>query len=389
MNQSPAFYTLAALTTGQLAPRDVPAEAWPDVIAQALQHGLGPTLLWITKHIETVPGANSYWDTMIASARQTALYFALMERAQYEINTALSEAGIPVIWLKGIVLAQTVYPQPTLRPMADLDGLVPYDQRETALEVVEALGYTRVREPALVENVDFWEYNYRLQGGVGNAVVVELHYSVDRMLMPELKRLSWFWDHTQPIQSGAFEFLTLRPEAHLIYLCAHAMLQHGGANFRLLHLFDLHTLITHTSLDWDVVAGWAAAVQWSKPAEEALRLAVQLLATPVPDTGFTALRRHRQPDEDTTLTARLWEKDRRMARIGYRLKFMTWAERAAFARTMLFPSPAYVRHRYHLQPNVAVWPYYMYRWFDQARGIVRGGINNLRLRLTNLTGRAL
>ena len=63
------------------------------------------------------------------------------EYAQAQVQTALAEANIPAMWIKGSALAHTIYPKPSLRPMCDLDVLVPYDRREAAFEEVTQLGY--------------------------------------------------------------------------------------------------------------------------------------------------------------------------------------------------------------------------------------------------------
>ncbi len=55
----------------------------------------------------------------------TAAHNALLFRELERILAALAAgAEIPVIVLKGAALAQTVYPDPALRPMGDLDLLV-------------------------------------------------------------------------------------------------------------------------------------------------------------------------------------------------------------------------------------------------------------------------
>jgi hypothetical protein len=35
----------------------------------------------------------------------------------------------------------------------------------------------------------------------------------------------------------------------------------------------------------------------------------------------------------------------------------------------LVPTPAYMRGRYQVKPGWPIWPYYVYRWFDQARDV--------------------
>jgi len=58
-----------------------------------------------------------------------------------ELLTAFAEKEIDVILLKGAALARTVYPQPGLRPMRDLDILVHIEDLTSSWEVCQGLGF--------------------------------------------------------------------------------------------------------------------------------------------------------------------------------------------------------------------------------------------------------
>ena len=58
-----------------------------------------------------------------------------------EALTALAAAGVPVILLKGIAYAGTLYPDPALRPMSDIDLLVRATDFITATRTLQRLGY--------------------------------------------------------------------------------------------------------------------------------------------------------------------------------------------------------------------------------------------------------
>ena len=50
-SKSPLFI-LSALISQQIRPEFVSADLWPEVIELAMQHGLGPMLLWVAKEGE-------------------------------------------------------------------------------------------------------------------------------------------------------------------------------------------------------------------------------------------------------------------------------------------------------------------------------------------------
>src|SRR5690606_11215326 len=116
-------------------------------------------------------------------------------------------------------------------PMSDLDVLVPFEQRAEALAALRAAGYSDEPHDPLTAEVaaflppDETHHHYNLVGGPDGGLRVELHFRLARTILPDLDALDWFWAQTQEAMDRAntpLEFLTLRPEAHLLYLCAHA-----------------------------------------------------------------------------------------------------------------------------------------------------------------------
>jgi hypothetical protein len=76
--------------------------------------------------------------------QQYALNKMRLERMQEEMATILrhaSQAGIPIMPLKGSLLAWRFYPQVWVRPMADLDLLIRLQDREGLIAIMHRLGY--------------------------------------------------------------------------------------------------------------------------------------------------------------------------------------------------------------------------------------------------------
>ena len=59
-----------------------------------------------------------------------------------DLLDALRAAGARALLIKGAALAHTLYPQPHLRPRADIDLLIPGDSRERVERVLEARGWS-------------------------------------------------------------------------------------------------------------------------------------------------------------------------------------------------------------------------------------------------------
>lgn len=349
----------------------------------AIRHNLAPLLLWALKgRADSLdPALAAQMAPLQAQARQVAARYVLLKTARAHVQTTLSAAGIPALWLKGAALAETVYPQPVLRPMGDLDVLVPFERQTEALAALKAAGYAdEPRDPLAAQTAAFLppdetHHHYNLVGGPGGGVRVELHFRLAREILPDLAALDWFWSQTQQAvdRTGAtLGFKTLRPEAHLLYLCAHALLQHGEAQIGLLHVYDLHLLATVYNLDWALIVERAVALRWTYPVERALALAQEYFATLVPAWVAEQLRARRPADEDTRIVRQISDGDTRWVKTIRGLRDLTLRQRVALVWRLVFPPRAYLRTRYQVRPGVPLLLYYPYRWWDQARGVARG-----------------
>lgn len=340
------------------------------LVAAALDQGVGPMLLWALER-QGVDTSDPNWEPLIAATRQVTIHYVLAASSQKQVNAALVQAGIPTIWFKGADLARTVYEKPSLRPMGDIDLLVPYDLRQSALAVVESLGY-HCEEAELFEGAHELIHHYHLRGNVADAVRVELHFRLlgysDRLL--PLEQLDWFWQHTRPWTDGGVTYTVLQPEAHLLYLCAHAVLQHGEAEFRLLRYLDLHQLLTHSPMfDWQVVVDQAVVLSWTYAVERALSLTQYFFATPLPEDLLDTLRRRRPAHENVAVVTNRQVRGTRWEGIQAHFATMSWPARARLAWRLAIPPTAYMRWRYNLQADWQIPLAYLYRWADVASEI--------------------
>jgi hypothetical protein len=114
--------------------------------------------------------------------------------------------AIPTVVLKGAALATTLYPSIGLRPMGDIDLLVPQDRLAEAVACLQALGYvepTPDMAPGLNQVVG---HHVSLDGGQAIPLHVELHWTLgaaehDR----HAPSMPWFWQQTEPLSLGAEE----------------------------------------------------------------------------------------------------------------------------------------------------------------------------------------
>lgn len=343
-------------------------------VAQA--EGVVPLVYWHFNHCGWSGSAPKPVQDML---RYTYAASFLRNRSLFQeldrILDALARAGVPVILLKGADLAASVYPDMGLRPMSDLDLLLPKSDVANAVQAMHSLGYADFREER-TRGLD-WRtaYDRKLVGGARERVAVELHWNlVAGDAVRHSPSIDWFWQQTEAVAPGSEDWpglkkaLRLTPTAHLLYLTAHLMLQHGGAQARLLWYYDLHLLLERSKdrIQWDEFLERSRQFRWASAAHAALAGAHADLDTPLPPGLLQALAETPDPQASSlvsrrgasqTTTARAWDK----------LGSLDWRARWLFAWGMFFPRPAYLRQRYAIRP-AWLWPlYYPYRWLDMLR----------------------
>jgi len=159
---------------GEIGAADVTAE----LVSLAREHRVSGLLARTLDRGGVLPGVprdlaarlrGDLLDDRMGRARLDAAGAAALE--------ALRDAGLSPVLLKGAALGVLVYPEPWLRPMSDVDLLLPRDALGRALE---ALGDAGFRLPP-AEHREFWEeswYDLPVEAPDGTAGAVELHWSI-------------------------------------------------------------------------------------------------------------------------------------------------------------------------------------------------------------------
>ena len=306
---------------------------------------------------------------------------------QYPISnlqspTSSLQPPIPVILLKGAALAAALYPSIGLRPMGDLDLLVPEEHLAEAVACLEALGYVEPYPEMAAGLNALVGHHVHLQSSQNIHLAVELHWT---LLSHKHDRYSpslpWFWQQTEPFpnpqspisnlqyQTSNFKpptsIFQLTPTAHLLYLCAHLMLQHGEARSSLRWFYDIHLLATREGqrIDWDELVLRAQEFHWAAALHAALAGTAARFATPLP-AGFLESLIDGVDPRDQALVQRKTRPQTRWQSTSDQLASLSWRARLRLLLAIAIPCPAYVRWRYKPRP-AWLWPLcYPYRWFD-------------------------
>ncbi len=213
----------------------------------------------------------------VAKARLREAHATLaVPAAAAAVIEPLNAAGLKPMVLKGLALVGR-YPAPGLRPMDDIDLLLPRDLIGHALNALVGAGWERMShldpDPG---------YDIALRHTSAPGVPLELHYELarwqERTSGIGAKRL---WASRTPIEVFGHTVWGLPSELELISLIAHASKRFHLFS-RLLWVVDFTIVAEEPGLDWENVARVATEARLRVPVAIGLRLARRMGAA-VPD----------------------------------------------------------------------------------------------------------
>jgi hypothetical protein len=211
--------------------------------------------------------------------------------------------------------------------------------------------------PHVTGEVAFSQFSYRHVDAHGTSHTLDVHWRIaipkafaDRLGYEELRR-----DAVSVAALGPHAFAPSPPLALLI-ACLHRTAHHGTSD-RLVWLYDIHLLATVLSAaEWGVVASRAADTGLAPVVAAGLEDASARLGTSVPPAVLARLREAgATPDPDVVMFL-AGEPPRIQIAVSDWRRIHGVRNRVRFVREHLFPSPAYMRHRYGLA-SAAVLPF--------------------------------
>jgi hypothetical protein len=217
--------------------------------------------------------------------RRNALRNSLLADELARILSALAEAEVSAIPLKGVPLAESLYGDSALRVCADIDILVPPPQFVPAFQILQAAGYqSEFSRLQLVKLTARYGKDLVLMRQEGMCwFPLQLHAGLfwggplERALANEI------WSKARPTAFHEVPGFSLNPEWQFLYLAIHAA-RHGLSPLKF--LVDIDRLCADATISWEAVQEKAGMLGWSKPIDSVLEACGNLLDTSIP-TAFT------------------------------------------------------------------------------------------------------
>lgn len=266
------------------------ASQWGAMLDLSTLHGVGPLLhrrLHADGLLTRVP--QDVVGRLERERRDTAIFTLRSCGQMRRIATTFATAGIPVMPLKGLHLAECVYRDVSLRPMSDVDILVPPELVGRAVEELRRLGYGADENlGASAERLLDEKCNVGLVHRT-SGLLVELHWSLDEPPARRAEAVREIWRSARRERIGDADVLAMPAEFLLLHVCAHLACNHGFG-FGLRALCDVAELAQpEVALDWEAVVSAARRHGWVRPAAACLRLARDHLDAAVPEEVLSRL----------------------------------------------------------------------------------------------------
>jgi hypothetical protein len=190
------------------------------------------------------------------------------------VASALSDAGVQSILLKGRAFARELYESPVDRPFGDADLLVRPRDLPSAEDVLgHELGYRRAT-PGEEESDPAWQQHaHNWVPGAGGGISVELHWTVVGVEAPAGDLWPVLEPYVRPLRLGTGQVSALSGPATAWLASLHAA-QHGAAEPRPLRDLD-RALDVLSETEWKAAARLAQRVGSIGSFAAGLRLTAQ------------------------------------------------------------------------------------------------------------------
>jgi hypothetical protein len=296
-----------------------------------------------------------------------------------KVLTAFVHAGLPVIVLKGAALAETVYNNPALRTMSDVDLLIHPQDLHATDNILQKAGYRSISRSGIdIRNIPK-EYlttlDYRTASH--HSLNVHLHWHFVNSTIPNSELINNIsmadvWRDAQKAWIEGVETLIMAPHHLLIHLAEHSLrVTHSLSKFS--YLCDIHATIMHygASLKWDRLANDTRAWKLDRLVYYPLLYAAELLHSKMPSDFLARLRPERRGICDA-LFSYLVSRNNRFPGLSYLLHFSMQkglARKTQFILRTLFPP----RHVIAEQSGIPLKKVTLFFYLRRITRVILGG----------------
>lgn len=292
------------------------------------------------------------------------------------ILSALSDADVEYIVVKGVAVARTVYSNPSYRPYGDVDIVIRERDWKRAHTVLERCGFVashgcgelvpKIIPEAIIQEIPYWNERDQL--------LLEVHFEDILYSGMAARDVDGFWNRSRVIDLDGLPVRVMCLEDQLVHLCAH--LHFDGAK-RLIWFTDIALIVRDHAhrLDWDRVLDIVRVEDAQVSVYYGLRWVSLLLDIELPDGILDAVRPDRfrrwwherylpeakvlslEPMAQPSLSFYFQPLFRRL--IPDLLIMGRRKDKLRYLAHLLFPPAKWLRYYYHIDTTRSVLPHYL------------------------------
>lgn len=251
---------------------------WDYIIHHCTQHKLLPVLYNRIKNVLRVPQHivrildNEYKIRKHIYSKQRDEYLCLLNE--------LSKAGLKIILLKGVYLAEKCYNDPLERPYLDMDILIQKHETEDVFRVMKSLGYVQGeynKETHAIEELDnnrligyeselqhYGEFVKLSSSDFFPVYSVDVHHRLSTVFDSFCYNSSLLFQRAEKENIQGINFWRLSNEDFLLHLSSHLYWHTlslrdiiSGRDMRLLSYFDIALFISKNKINWEKLFEYA------------------------------------------------------------------------------------------------------------------------------------
>jgi hypothetical protein len=193
---------------------------------------------------------------------------------------ALRRRRIPTMVLKGAAMAAVHYSDAGVRPMDDIDVLVPLARAAQAFDVLQADGWSsQVR----IHPVRVMRSFHAMPLSDASGAKIDLHWRA----LPESVCDDDFWSAAVPVTVGRADTAAPGATEQLLHTCAHGLRVHSAP---LRWIADAAVILSGAEIDWRRLIDEASERQITGKIAMSLATLGEVLGTPIPSWVISELR---------------------------------------------------------------------------------------------------
>ena len=257
---------------------------WDLLVARAREHQVVPLLYRSLQALDFHGVPDLTHAELSAAFRMNALRNAFLAGALARVLQLLNDAGVRVIPLKGLTLAELLYGDSAFRVCSDIDILVPPSEALLAHRLLVAHGYTS----PFTE--DFFA-KHQFRAGAECPLTpektafpyqLEFHWSLLQHSRKDEEAMQDLWFQARPKEFFGVRAYGLTPEWEFLYLAWHVA-HHKWHTLK--WLADIHELCISAHIDWYQVREKTERFELESVVGPTLAACSLLFGTPTP-AGF-------------------------------------------------------------------------------------------------------